>query len=365
MKTNVGLIYGGISGEHEISKLSACSVLKALNKDKYEVFAIAIDKHGNWFLNDVDALLGNATNSLPLSTNAKALTPKAIPSTLAKQVACPLSNIDVFLPIMHGPLYEDGCLQGLFELMNKPYVGANVASSAISMDKVLAKTLVAQAGISVAPYSFLTIGMREEVRTKILRDAMQRFGFPLFVKPAAMGSSVGISKVRCEDELVHACQKALQFDEKVLIEQAVIGQEVELGLLGELGQLEASVPGEIRLHSDTDFYSYEAKYLDDQAIELLIPARVSTSMVEKLKAASIEIGNVLGIEGMSRVDFFVTKDEGLIFNEINTIPGFTAYSMYPKLWQESGVQYAELLDRLIDTAILRHERRQGIVREKN
>lgn len=364
MKTKVGLLYGGMSGEHDVSKLSANSVLRALDLNKYDVLPIAIDREGNWYLNDCKTLLAEKTQSLSLTTNARLVSPTAVPSETAIRDKHPLASVDVFLPILHGPLYEDGCLQGLFELMNKAYVGPSVACSAIGMDKIFAKKLVMQAGISVAPFCFITAGMSELVQQKVLEVFLKTHSFPFFVKPAAMGSSVGISKVRTSEELKSACKEALQYDEKVLIEQGIVGQEVEVALLGELGVLQASIAGEIKLKSATDFYSYDAKYLDEQAIELLIPANIPEATLAALQETSVDIGNVLEVEGMARVDYFIDANGAILFNEINTLPGFTKYSMYPKLWEHSGLQYRELLDRLIECALSRHRRRQTIKRDR-
>lgn len=299
-KLRVGLVFGGRSGEHEVSVRSAESIYRNLDKNKYKIIKIKIGEDGKW---DGDLM----------------------------------KNIDVFFPIVHGTYGEDGSLQGLFELLNVAYVGAGVLGSAVGMDKDVMKRLLLQAKIQVADYVVLRKG-----------EKIGEVEFPVFVKPANMGSSVGISKAHDEAELQTAINEAFEYDTKVLIEEAVSGQEVECAVLGNEKPI-ASVVGEVIPRHE--FYDYEAKYIDENGAELIIPARLSKKLADEVRKVAVRAYRVLECSGMARVDMFVTLGGKVVVNEINTLPGFTSISMYPKLWEASGVSYGELLDKLIQLAI--------------
>lgn len=310
-KLRVGLVFGGRSGEHEVSVMSAESIYSNLDKGKYEVIKIKIGKEGRW---DWDLM----------------------------------KNVDVFFPIVHGTYGEDGSLQGLFELLDVAYVGAGVLGSAVGMDKDVMKRLLLQAKIRVADYVVLRKG--EEHR---------KLKFPVFVKPANMGSSVGISKARNKPELQKAISMAFEYDTKILIEEAVSGQEVECAVLGN-EKPEASVVGEII--PKREFYDYQAKYVDENGAELIIPARLSKKLAKKVRDSAKRAYLALECLGMARVDMFVTAGGKVIVNEINTLPGFTSISMYPKLWEASGLEYPELIDRLIELALERKKEKDRLKR---
>lgn len=310
-KLKIGLVFGGRSGEHEVSIMSAKSIYQNLDKNKYEVIKIKIGKDGKWNWNL-------------------------------------MRGVDVFFPIVHGTFGEDGSLQGLFELLDVAYVGAGVLGSAVGMDKDVMKRLLLQAKILVADYVVLKKG-----------EELGKVEFPVFVKPASMGSSVGISKAHNEAELQTAIDGAFEYDTKVLVEEAVSGQEVECAVLGNEKPV-ASVVGEVIPRHE--FYDYEAKYIDENGAELIIPARLLKKLADEVREVAVRTYRALECTGMARVDMFVTQEGKVIVNEINTLPGFTSISMYPKLWEASGVTYKELLDRLICLAVEEKERKDKLVR---
>jgi D-alanine-D-alanine ligase len=326
---------GGRSSEHEISLGSARSVVEGLDPDRYEVASIEIDRDGRW--------------QLPRGRPAE-LAPGAretLPVPVEKRPPDVLAGVDVVVPVLHGPFGEDGTVQGLLELAGVPYVGAGVAASALCMDKDLFKAVLRDRGIPVA-------------RNVTLRDGDEPrhdFDYPVFVKPARLGSSVGISKVRDAEELVAAVELARRHDDKVLIEEGVHGVEVECGVLGNRDPV-ASVVGEIVAHGE--WYDYSAKY-DEGGMDLVIPARISPESDERVRELAVASFVATECEGMARIDFFVRADGEVIVNEINTIPGFTSTSVYAKLFEAAGVAYAELLDRLIALALERHERKSRLV----
>ena len=351
-KIRVAVLFGGKSAEHEVSLQSARNVINALDKDKYEVVPIGIDKEGRWLLADTSNYLLNSADpkliSLNKSNNAVAVVPQSSGALMELASHREASHIDVFFPVLHGPFGEDGSIQGLLKLANVPFVGAGVLGSAVSMDKDVMKRLFRDAGLLIADFVVVRPG-----DTVAYPTITQRLGSPVFVKPANLGSSVGVHKVTREDELAPALDDAFAYDTKVLIEEAIIGREIEVSVLGNEDPI-ASVPGEIVPHHD--FYSYEAKYIDEHGAGLEIPARLPEAVVRRLQEAAIAAFRVAGCEGMARVDFFLRQDGAVIVNEINTIPGFTSISMYPKLWEASGVAQPELLDRLIQLAMARFER---------
>jgi D-alanine-D-alanine ligase len=338
-KVRVAVIAGGRSSEHDISVASARSVVEALDPTRYETSAIEIGRSGQW------QLAGPTPKSLPAPGDEPSV--ESLPVVASSAPAAELASVDVALPILHGPFGEDGTVQGLLELAGIPYVGAGVAASALCMDKDLFKAVLRDRGIPVA-------------RNVTLRDGdapVHPFSYPVFVKPARLGSSVGISKVHDESELEPAVALARRHDEKVLIEELLEGVEVECGVLGNRDPI-ASVVGEIVAHAE--WYDYSAKY-DEGGMDLVIPARIPPEARERVRALSVKSFVATECEGMARVDLFVTPRGEVVVNEINTIPGFTATSVYAKLFEASGIPYGELLDRLIELALERHERRSHLL----
>ncbi len=336
-RIRVAVIAGGRSSEHEISVASARSVIEALDPDRYDVQTIEIHRDGRWALGPGEPKeLGRpVAETLPVPTGSP-------PETLGQ--------VDVVLPILHGPFGEDGTVQGLLELAGVPYVGAGVTASALCMDKDLFKAVCRDKGIPVTQSVTVRNGDRPE----------NPFGYPVFVKPARLGSSVGITKVGGEGELQGAIDLARRHDEKVLIEEFVSGVEVECGVLGNREPI-ASLPGEIVAHgfSGVDWYDYSAKY-DEGGMDLIIPPRISEEAAERVQRFSVEAFIAADCEGMARADCFVREDGEVLVNELNTIPGFTATSVYAKLFEASGIPYTELLDRLVELALERHERRDKL-----
>jgi len=337
-RLRVAVLAGGRSSEHEISLASARSVIEALDPDRYETTTIQVDRHGRWELADEKLRLPSAIEEPTVET---------LPVVADSPPAAVLGQVDVALPILHGPFGEDGTVQGLLELAGIPYIGAGVAASALCMDKDLFKAVLRDRGIPVALNVTLRNGDPPE----------HSFPYPVFVKPARLGSSVGISKVHDEEELEAAVALARRHDDKVLIEEFVPGTEVECGVLGNRDPV-ASVVGEIVAHAE--WYDYSAKY-DEGGMDLVIPARISAETSERVRSLAVESFVATECEGMARIDFFVRPDGEVVVNEINTIPGFTATSVYAKLFEASGIPYAELLDRLIELALERHERRARLV----
>jgi D-alanine-D-alanine ligase len=364
-KIQVAVLFGGRSGEHEISLQSAASVMQHIDKRRYDVIPVNINKQGHWSL-DQQAyvqLQTNQTIDLNGSLNSE-LAAVSFPGQ--KSVATLFSKVidgkfDVVFPVLHGPLGEDGTVQGLLEMADLPYVGAGVLSSAVGMDKDIAKRLIQQAGLAIVPYIAVNAGAWEINPQYYQEQILEQLGYPVFVKPANLGSSVGVQKVKTPSDLLAAVRKAFHFDQKILIEQAMQAREIELSVLQNsiYGQApKVSVPGEIEaLH---EFYSYEAKYLDEQGAKLHIPADLTATQIAEAQAIAGRSFECLECEGMARVDLFLDQDSGkFIFNEINTIPGFTQISMYPKLWQESGLAYTDLLTELIELALSRYKRKQA------
>ncbi|MCC5792439.1 MAG: D-alanine--D-alanine ligase [Legionellaceae bacterium] len=353
--SKVALIYGGKSGEHEVSLRSAASIFHHLDKDKYEVSAIAIDKDGQIFLHDA-TVLHAYPESLPVHH------PKAKPLPALIEHNRFIIETDCVFPAIHGPLYEDGCLQGLLEMSNTPYVGCNVLASAIGMDKDIARRLACDTTIPSARYTLLNGQMSSAQRQDHIQALVERVGWPLFIKPCSLGSSVGIHKAQSLEEAQLAIEDALRYDASVLIEEYIQGREIEIAVLEDIHQPEqslCSIPGEIRMRNAGDFYSYDAKYRQDSQCELLVPALLSDSAVMTLQQHARTIFRRLKCQGMARVDFFVQEDGNKIyFNEINTLPGFTSISMYPRLWEASGIAYAALLDKLLQLALKQQAWRQ-------
>ena len=344
-KITIGLISGGTSGEHEVSLISAYNIQAALDREKYDVLLIGIDKNGAWFLGSTPEFLENVedVHQVKFNTEKLALLPQ---KNLARNEpsGSELAKVDVYFPITHGKLGEDGSLQGLLELLGKPYVGADVYGSAICMDKDVTKRLLMERGIPVARYMLLR--NQEELP---FTDAVLELGETLFVKPCREGSSLGVSKVRTVEEYLTALQEAFAVDSKVLVEESISGREIECSVLGNDKPEAAPILGEIV--PLREFYSYEAKYVDEDGAELVIPAEIDSEVSMQIRKTAVEAFQLTECRSMARVDFFLRADNSFILNEINTLPGFTNISMYPKLWEASGLSYSELLDRLIELAL--------------
>jgi D-alanine-D-alanine ligase len=334
-RTRVAVLLGGRSSEHEISLASARSVLEALDPERYDTVTVEIGRDGRWELNSGDPAARSAAETLPVPTT---------------KVPAALGEVDVVFPVLHGPFGEDGTVQGMLELAGVPYVGAGVLGSALAMDKDVFKAVMRDRGIPATRNITLRQGQAPE----------SPFGFPVFIKPARLGSSVGITKVLSEEELGAAVELAFRHDEKVLVEEFVDGIEVECGVLGNDEPL-ASLPGEIVSHgfSGVDWYDYSAKY-DEGGMDLIVPPRLPQETIERVQELSVSSFVAGECEGMARVDFFVSGDGQVLLNELNTIPGFTATSVYAKLFEASGIPYPELVDRLVQLALERHERRSRL-----
>lgn len=370
-KLRVAVLYGGRSGEHEVSLQSAASVINHLDRDRFEIVPVGIDKQGRWLLNDITLLEGK--KSLPVFKDApKVLLPPNAADPDTGSALIPLGKksgeanpIDVVFPVVHGPLCEDGTIQGLLELADVPYVGCGVLASAIAMDKEMAKRVVREAGLPIVPYQSLRQTQWQKGKTDCAAKIEQELGYPVFVKPANLGSSVGVHRVEAADGLGAAIEDAFRYDLKVLVEAAIDAREIELAVLenSEPGEDPlVSMPGEI--NPTHQFYSYEAKYLDEKGAELLIPARLNAEQTKRAQEIARTAFKAIDCEGMARVDLFLDRATGeFFFNELNTIPGFTSISMYPKMWEASGISYRELLSRLIDLAVARHDRRKALARE--
>ena len=347
-RLRLAVIAGGRSSEHEISLASAASVLEALDRELYEVVTVEIGRDGRWELGSGQR--PELEGAEPRALEAGGPAAETLPVPSADSVPATLAAVDVALPVLHGPFGEDGTVQGLLELAGVPYVGPGVAASALCMDKDLFKAVLRDRGIPVAQNVTLREG--DEIENP--------FGYPVFVKPARLGSSVGITKVRRAEDLEAAVALARRHDEKVLIEELVPGVEVECGVLGNRRPI-ASLPGEIVAHGfgEPDWYDYSAKY-DEGGMDLIVPPRIPDEQVARVQQVSVEAFVATDCEGMARVDCFVRPDGEVVVNELNTIPGFTATSVYAKLFEASGIPYAELLDRLVELALERHERRSRL-----
>ena len=356
---NLLLLYGGKSGEHEISLISAASVLTHLDTTKYRIIPVGIDKDGRCYLNDYHELL-NYKESLPVvAPLSRPLESLFVNGRLA-------IDADVVFPVVHGPLYEDGCLQGLLELADVAYVGCGVLASAIGMDKDMARRVACVNGVHAARYRLFTWHAQQAEIESFCQKTADELGWPLFIKPCSMGSSVGIHKANNMAELIAAINDARRYDDEILIEEFIVSREIELAVLENAAlhkKPKVSLPGEIRVHHPDGFYSYTAKYLESEQTELLVPAALDEKIIPRLQQAAADIFTSLKCKGMARIDFFVNDKNGKIyFNEINTIPGFTSISMYPRMWQASGLSYAALLDSLIGLAMMHHDCRQQLVR---
>jgi len=349
-RLRVGVLFGGRSGEHEVSLASAASVIRGLDPDKYEAVLIGISKEGHWLIG------GAAQKLLPDVLKGGRRVVMAADPTDAALIPLDRSEmgqkLDVVFPVMHGTYGEDGTIQGLLDLAGLPFVGAGVLGSAIGMDKDVAKRLLLQAKIPVVPWVTVYRADWERDPISVQKQIEKKFRYPLFVKPAALGSSVGMSKVHSRKELKPALDLASEFAMKILVERAVSAREIEVSVLGNHDP-KASVPGEIVPHRE--FYDYTAKYLEE-GTALIIPAKLKAAQIKKLQALAVAAFRTLELLGMARVDFFLEKKGGKLYlNEVNTIPGFTSISMYPKLWEATGIPFRELIDRLITLALEVHQ----------
>ena len=349
-RLRVGVLFGGRSGEHEVSLASAASVIRGLDPDKYEAVPIGISKEGHWLVG------GAAQKMLPEVLKAGQRVVMAADPTDAALLPLDRNGmgqrLDVVFPVMHGTYGEDGTIQGMLDLAGLPFVGAGVLGSAVGMDKDVAKRLLQQAKIPVVPWVTVYRSDWERDPKAVQREIEKKFRYPVFVKPATLGSSVGMTKVHSRAELAPALDLASEFAMKILVERAVSAREIEVSVLGN-HEPKASVPGEIVPHRE--FYDYTAKYLEE-GTALIIPAKLKPAQIKKVQALAVAAFRTLELLGMARVDFFLEKKGGKVFlNEVNTIPGFTSISMYPKLWEATGIPFRELIDRLIALALEIHQ----------
>jgi D-alanine-D-alanine ligase len=364
-RRTIGVLYGGRSGEHDVSLCSAASVVSALDKTKYDVVAIGIDRDGRWYVQDRPEIIADKDFGRILSLKKKGVW---LVNHFEDQSRLHLYDmtsrgkkvvVDLVFPVLHGTYGEDGTMQGLLELARVPYVGVDVAGSAIGMDKDVAKRLLAQAGIPVVPWIMVSRADWLAGPQKILRGALRRLEMPVFVKPLCTGSSVGIKKVKVKKDLASAVDYAFQFDTRIMIEKGIECREIECAVLGNENPL-ASVLGEIL--PTHEFYSYEAKYLDPEGAKMSIPARIPARLAAAIRKCAVLGFQALNCNSMARVDFFLDKRTNEFYlNEINTLPGFTSISMYPKLWEATGLSYGGLLDRLVELALARHREKTSVV----
>jgi len=359
----VGVLFGGRSGEHDVSLCSAASVVAAMDPRKYNVVAIGIDRDGRWYVQDRPVIADDRDFGRILKLEKKGNWfvnhfNEGNKLVLFDADAGRKVSVDVVFPAVHGTYCEDGTLQGLLELAMVPYVGADSVGSSIGIDKDVTKRLLRDSGIPVVPWK--TIISEDWLRDPetILKAISEDLSMPLFVKPARTGSSVGVKKVKAREELREAIDFSFQYDTKLLIEKGIDAREIECSVLGN-NEPEASVLGEVRTRHE--FYSYESKYIDPDGAELVIPAPLDAAVSDSIRMAAVRGYGVLCCGGMARVDFFLDKNTGEYYlNEINTLPGFTSISMYPKLWAQTGIEYAALIDRLIELALERHRARMSI-----
>jgi D-alanine-D-alanine ligase len=349
-KTKIGILYGGKSAEHEVSIQSALSVVEAIDKEKYELTLIGVDRAGRWFINDLENYRDIAKKDLiKFKENEEEIA--IIPGESSHQLINlydnkPIDNIDIIFPVLHGPFGEDGTIQGLLKITNLPFVGAGVVGSAVGMDKDIMKRLLRDANIPIADY--LTYNHKNQVSFMEVKD---KIGLPCFIKPANLGSSVGVTKIDNKGEFNKAIDYAFEFDRKIIVEEYIKGREIECSVLGNQDP-KASLPGEI--FPEDDFYSYEAKYIDENGARLSIPAELNDNLTEQVQGLAIKTFHALCCEGMARVDFFINEENKVFVNEINTIPGFTKISMYSKLWEVSGISYSSLINKLVNFSLKRH-----------
>lgn len=345
-KIRVGVFFGGKSAEHEVSIQSAKNIVQALDKNKYEVILIGIDKTGIWHLvPNLDALYSHEFRSLEVKNSHKITMLPYEKGTLLDLDNSKKIKIDVAFPILHGPNGEDGTIQGLFQLAGIPYVGANVLGSAIGMDKIISKKLLKEAGINTAKFVYYENKTIKEIKFEEIKKKLK---LPFFVKPANLGSSVGISKIKSKNDFSKAVNDALKYSKKIIFEEFIEGREIECSVLGNENP-KASLPGEIVVKAE--FYCYKTKYVNTNNADLIVPAKLPKNIVAKVQKTAIETYKILCCSGFARVDFFLKNNGEVFVNEINTLPGFTNISMYPKLWEASGIKYAKLIEKIISLAL--------------
>ncbi len=360
-KINLALIFGGQSAEHAVSLESGKNVMDALDQNKYQTHLIAIDKGGAWRHIADASVLRKTDVARPIDVSKVGARVFIVPTADGVQILnCEtrefIASVDCVFPILHGPYGEDGSMQGYLRLLGIPYVGVGVLGSAVGMDKDVAKRLLRDAGLPIGKYLALA---RHEQSSMDFAEIKKQLGLPFFLKPANMGSSVGVHKISDEAKFKSALADAFSYDTKVLFEEFIDGREIECSVLGN-HEPQASVAGEIL--PQHDFYSYEAKYLDENGAKLKIPADLTPAQSENVRKMAIQVFKTFCCEGMGRVDFFMTKNNNLIVNEINTIPGFTKISMYPKMWGHSGIPYSDLIDKLIEFSFARFKEETGLKR---
>lgn len=354
-KLTVGLVYGGKSGEHEVSLQTAFAVMNAFDYAKYEIVPFYISKQGLWKVGELLAAPYSGIEQLKLAEASEDM--GAALNMVFSQLSGAEKAVDVMFPLLHGTYGEDGTIQGLFEMANIPYIGAGVLASSAGMDKVVMKKLFAEAGLDQCEYCYFNVSTWKNRSHELIVEVEDKLGYPVFVKPANLGSSVGISKAIDKDSLVKAVEFALRYDTKVIIEEFVDAREVEVSVLGN-DEPEASVPGEIV--SSGEYYDYAAKYTDGKS-QMLIPAPVDSEVADRLRDSALKAFKAIEGSGITRADFFIRKSDGrILINEVNTMPGFTPYSMYPLMWRETGLSYSALLDRMIELALERYNFRQGL-----
>lgn len=357
-RKKVGIIFGGKSVEHEVSLQSAKNIVEAIDTEKYEPVLIGIDKQGNWHVSDPADYLIHADDPKKIQLNTSADIISIVfgdnHQVEEREQTKVLNNLDAIFPIVHGTLGEDGSLQGLLRIVDIPYVGPDVLSSSICMDKDIAKKLLTTAGINVAKGVTFTHTEKDDIS---FEEVSKQLGNSMFIKPANQGSSVGVSKVTTKEEFDQGIEEAFMYDHKIIIEETVVGREVECSILGN-EHPKASLPGEIL--PQTSFYSYESKYIDEDGAVLEVPAKLSDEQVKEVREVSIAAFKALQCEGLARVDVFLTENGSIYVNEINTLPGFTKISMYPKLWEVSGMTYTNLISELIELGIQRHARNKQL-----
>ena len=351
-KLSLAVIFGGVSSEHEVSRMSVTSILENLSNERYEVHMVGITKEGRWLLytGPVEDILSGAWEQGPVTPAVRSPDPSVHGLVALRDGKAETIHVDVIFPALHGKNGEDGTIQGLFQLSGIPYVGCDTESSAICMDKAVTHSLLSSADIEQAHYLWFYADRFDAAPDTIKNKIQARLDFPVFVKPSSAGSSVGVSKVERFEDLDQAIRKAAREDKKVVVEEGITGQEVEVAVLGNR-DCDASIVGEIG--ASAQFYDYDDKYINGTS-QLYIPARIPQEVSEKIRQTAVRAYRLLGCSGLARVDFFVTAgDNRVILNEINTLPGFTSISMYPKLWMAMGLSYGELLDKLIELALQR------------
>lgn len=356
-KKNVALIFGGQSAEHEVSLRTAFNIYSAIDKNKYTTSLLGISKQGTWFHFSTDEVFKSFTALNDAEVESHFPTVALIRESKQTQILnlknMQRSTVDVVFPALHGTLGEDGTIQGYFKILGVPFVGCGVLASAVGMDKEFMKKIFVQSNIP-SP-KFLCFH-----RSKLMNfsDIQNQLGLPFFIKPANAGSSVGVYKIKTEQEFNEKIKDVFRYDHKIICEEFIDGREIECSVMGLMNQSKASLPGEVR--ASHEFYSYEAKYIDDKGAEIMIPAELTKEQIQNIQRIAVDAYNALNCDGLSRVDFFLKKNGELLVNEINTLPGFTQISMYPKMWEASGISYSKLVDELIQLAFAKKDFDQNI-----